>query len=90
MPPRQQPQLGLNTQTVNVDELYAVISGAASQDVARLQASTARLKEMFEMIGTFDGLSEIASRKDSVPLAVRQQSIIQFKNHALSHWRSRK
>lgn len=88
--PRPQPQLGLATEAINLEELYAVISGAASQDVAQLQACTERLKMMMDMTGTFDGLSDIASQKTSVPLAVRQQSIIQFKNHALSHWRSRK
>lgn len=85
---RPPPQLGLTVQDVNLEELYAVISGAASQDFALLQASTERLKQMLDMNGTFDGLSDIASQK-SVPLAVRQQSIIQFKN-ALNHWRSRK
>jgi hypothetical protein len=74
---------------VNLEELFSVISAAASQDPARVQAAGKRLDEMFGMIGTFDGLSDIASQK-TVPLAVRQQSIIQFKNAALNHWRSRK
>lgn len=83
------PKLGVQTETVNPEELFNVISGAASQDPARLQASSKRLKELLDMSGTFDGLSEIASQR-ALPLAVRQQSIIQFKNSALSHWRSRK
>jgi hypothetical protein len=83
------PRLGPLTQNVNPEELFNVISAAASQDPAQVQASSDRLKEMFEMFGTFDGLSDIASQR-AVPLAVRQQSIIQFKNAALGHWRSRK
>jgi hypothetical protein len=83
------PRLGPLTQNVNLEELFNVISAAASQDPAQVQASSDRLKEMFEMFGTFDGLSDIASQR-AVPLAVRQQSIIQFKNAALGHWRSRK
>jgi hypothetical protein len=71
------------------DELYAVITGATSQDYAQVQASSKRLKELLVFVGTFDGLSEIAAQKN-LPLQVRQQAIIQFKNNALNHWRSRK
>jgi len=70
-------------------ELYDVISAAASQDVAQLQMSTKRLKEILEFTGAYDALHEIAAEKN-VPLQVRQLSIIQFKNGALSHWKSRK
>lgn len=76
-------------QNVSPQELYDVMCGAASQDPARVQASAARLKEMLDLFGTFDALHEIASQK-AVALPVRQQSIIQFKNGALGHWRSRK
>jgi len=82
-------RLGPLTENVNPEELFNVISAAASQNPAQVQASAGRLKEMFEMFGTFDGLSDIASQK-SLPIAVRKQSIIQFKNAALGHWRSRK
>jgi hypothetical protein len=82
-------RLGPVIENVNPGELFSVISAAASQDPAQVRASGERLKEMFELFGTFDGLSDIASQK-AVPLAVRQQSIIQFKNAALGHWRSRK
>jgi hypothetical protein len=74
---------------VSPDELYAVITGATSQDYAQVQASSKRLKELLVLFGTFDGLSEIAAQKN-LPLQVRQQAIIQFKNNALNHWRSRK
>ena len=82
-------RLGPVMDNVNPEELFSVISAAASQDPAQVQASSERLKEMFDMFGTFDGLSDIASQR-AVPLVVRQQSIIQFKNAALGHWRSRK
>ncbi|EPQ59406.1 ARM repeat-containing protein [Gloeophyllum trabeum ATCC 11539] len=76
-------------QNVDPQELYDVMCGAASQDPALMEKSTFRLKIMLDYFGAFDALHEIAAQK-SVPLPVRQQSIIQFKNAALSHWRSRR
>ncbi|TDL29402.1 ARM repeat-containing protein [Rickenella mellea] len=76
-------------QTVSYEELYNVVCGASSTNPTIVTESSLRLKAMLEMSGTFDALSIIATQKQ-VPLAVRQQSIIQFKNNALSHWRSRK
>ncbi|KAJ7507960.1 armadillo-type protein [Mycena galericulata] len=70
-------------------EIFAVMTGAASQDPELFQASSARLKELLDMFGTYDALHEIAAQRN-VPLAIRQQSIIQFKNAASTHWRSRK
>ncbi|KAJ7498772.1 armadillo-type protein [Mycena latifolia] len=80
---------GVVVQTVSPDEVYQIMAGAASQDPMLLQASAARLKEMLDMFGTYDALHEIAAQRP-VPLQIRQMSIIQFKNSALSHWRSRK
>ncbi|KAJ7129521.1 armadillo-type protein [Mycena epipterygia] len=80
---------GVVVQTVSADEVYQVMTGAASQDPALFQASSARLKEMLDMFGIYDALHEIAAQR-AVTLQIRQQSIIQFKNSALSHWRSRK
>ncbi|EGN93009.1 hypothetical protein SERLA73DRAFT_116383 [Serpula lacrymans var. lacrymans S7.3] len=79
----------METEGVSKEELYDVISGASSQNPAQVQASSKRLKELLDRFGTYDLLHEIAAEK-SVPLHVRQQSIIQFKNAALDHWRSRK
>ncbi|KAJ7276541.1 armadillo-type protein [Mycena haematopus] len=76
-------------QTASAEEVYQVMTGAASQDPALFQASSTRLKEMLDMYGIYDALHEIAAQK-AVPLQIRQQSIIQFKNAALPHWRSRK
>jgi hypothetical protein len=76
-------------ESVSTQELYDVMCNAASQDPARVQASANRLKQMLELFGTFDSLQEIAVQKP-VQLHVRQQSIIQFKNAVLNHWRSRR
>lgn len=81
--------LGVVVETVNVQELYQVLVDASSQDPTRVQSSSKRLKQMCDMLGTYDALQEIASQK-TVPTPIRQQAIIQFKNSALGHWRSRK
>ncbi|KAJ6486383.1 armadillo-type protein [Mycena vitilis] len=80
---------GVAVQTVSADEVYQVMTGAASQDPALFQASGHRLKEMLDMFGTYDALHEIAAQK-AVALQIRLQAIIQFKNAAVTHWRSRK
>ncbi|KIO12672.1 hypothetical protein M404DRAFT_959382 [Pisolithus tinctorius Marx 270] len=74
---------------VNRQQLLEIVYAASSQIPAQVQASTERLKTLLDNVGTYDALHEIAAEK-SLPLQVRQQSIIQFKNSALSHWRSRK
>ncbi|KAI0347520.1 ARM repeat-containing protein [Trametopsis cervina] len=76
-------------ENVSPEELYNVISAATSQDPGQIKASSDRLKQMLEMAGTFDALSEIAAQRN-LPLQVRQQSIIQLKNSSLGHWKSRK
>ncbi|TFK75774.1 ARM repeat-containing protein [Pluteus cervinus] len=80
---------GVNVQHIVPAELYNVLLAASSQDPSQLQSSSKRLKEMLDMYGTFDALYEIASQRN-IPLPVRQLAIIQFKNAALNHWRSRK
>lgn len=80
---------GQNVEHVSPTELYDVMMAASSQDPRQVKASSTRLKQMLDMFGTFDALYEIAAQRN-VPLVVRQQSIIQFKNAALNHWRSRK
>ncbi|KAI0755466.1 ARM repeat-containing protein [Irpex lacteus] len=87
MPP---PHLTSQTpQNASPEEVYNVIVAATSQDPAQIKASSDRLKQLLEMAGTFDALSEIAGQR-SLPLQVRQQSIIQLKNSSLGHWKSRK
>ena len=54
-----------------------------------MQTSATRLKELLQLSGAYETLYEIASQK-TVPLAVRQQSTIQFKNNAVGHWKGRK
>jgi len=80
---------GMIVEHVSPQELYNVMTAASSQDPAQIQESSKRLKHMLDMFGTFDALHEIAAQR-TVPLIIRQQSIIQFKNAALGHWRSRK
>ncbi|KAF8557000.1 ARM repeat-containing protein [Imleria badia] len=75
---------------VNEDELLQTVTLAASQIPEQLKASTDRLKVLLDTYaGTFNALHRIAADL-SQPLQVRQLSIIQFKNTALSHWKSRK
>ncbi|KAF8974448.1 armadillo-type protein [Flammula alnicola] len=81
--------MGVLVQSVSPAELYEVIVGASSQDISRIQASSQRLKQMLDMFGSYDALQEIAART-TLPLAIRQQAIIQFKNAVVHHWRSRK
>lgn len=84
----------MSLEPVSPQELYAVLCDAASQDPALVQASSQRLKIMLDrQFGTYEGLSAIATTPD-VPLPVRQQSIIQFKNAVTatsgSGWKGRK
>ena len=80
---------GVNVEHVSPQELYDVMTAASSQDPVQIQESSKRLKQMLDMFGTFDALHEIAAQR-TVPLIIRQQSIIQFKNAALTLWKSRK
>lgn len=80
---------GVHVELVSVTELHEVLEAASSQDPSQVQASSKRLKEMLEMFGTYDALHDIAGQR-GIRLVVRQQAIIQFKNAALSHWKSRK
>ncbi|THH11497.1 hypothetical protein EW145_g638 [Phellinidium pouzarii] len=76
-------------ESVVPDELYNVVASATSQDPALVTASASRLKQMLDLHGSFECLNAIACQR-SVPLIIRQQSIIQFKNAALVHWRGRR
>lgn len=80
---------GVPVENVSPAELYDVLVDACSQDTVRLQRSSKRLKLMFDMFGTYDALQDIATQR-TLPLAIRQQAMIQFKNSALGHWKSRK
>ncbi|KAF8746019.1 hypothetical protein AX14_004306 [Amanita brunnescens Koide BX004] len=80
---------GVVIETVSPQDLFQVITNAASQDPSLVQQSSERLKKMLDMFGTFDALHEIAAQKN-LSLHIRQQAIIQFKNAALGHWKARK
>jgi hypothetical protein len=75
-------------QPATLEEVFAIVTGATSQDPVVLKASTDQLKRILERPGTLDFLQEIAAQK-TVPLTVRQQSIIQVKNNA-SNWRAKR
>ena len=75
-------------QPATLEEVFAIVTGATSQDPVVLKASTDQLKQILERPGTLDFLQEIAAQK-SVPLGVRQQSIIQVKNN-MTHWRAKR
>ncbi|PPQ99043.1 hypothetical protein CVT24_003603 [Panaeolus cyanescens] len=81
--------MGVNVQTVSREELYQVITAASSQNISAIHASSQRLKEMLDMYGCYDALQELAANS-TLPLAMRQQAIIQFKNAVVGHWRSRR
>ena len=78
-----------NVRNVSPEELYNVICAATSQDPAQVKASSDRLREMLEMLGSFDTLSQIAAQR-TLPIQIRQQAIIQLKNSSIGHWKSRK
>ena len=73
----------------NPEEIYQVVSNAASQDPQLVSSSTKRLKDLLLLPGTFEFLSQITVQYN-VPLPMRQQSIIQLKNAALPQWKSRR
>lgn len=75
-------------QPATLEEVFAVVTGATSQDPVLLKASTDQLKLILERPGTLDFLHEIAAQK-AVPPVVRQQSIIQVKNN-LKHWKAKR
>lgn len=81
--------IGAQLASVSPTELYEVIVGASSQDFGQVRASSQRLKQLLDKLGAYNALHEIAARRD-IPLPVRQQAIIQFKNAVPNHWRSRR
>jgi len=76
-------------QHASIQEVYAVVSGAASQNPKEMSASAARLKDLVAQPGTLDLLQQIAAQ-GTAPLHIRQLSIIQVKNVVSTHWRSRR
>lgn len=77
------------TQHASIQEVYAVVSGAASQNPKEMSASAARLKDLIAQPGTLVLLQQIAAQR-TAPLHIRQLSIIQVKNVVSTHWRSRR
>ena len=75
-------------QPATLEEVFAIVTRATSQDPVVLKASTDQMKQILERPGTLDFLQEIAAQK-AVPVAVRQQSIIQVKN-SMKHWKAKR
>lgn len=75
-------------QPATLEEVFAIVTGATSQDPAVLKVSTDQLKHILERPGTLDFLQEIAAQK-TVPVIVRQQSIIQVKNN-MKYWKAKR
>lgn len=80
---------GAQTPAANPEEVFQAVEASTSQDVATMTAGSARLKELLDQLGTNAILLEIAAQT-SLPLAVRQLAVLQFKNHIPIRWRSRK
>jgi hypothetical protein len=76
-------------QHASIQEVYAAVTGALSQNPKEMSASTARLKNLIDQPGTLDLLQQIAAQK-TAPLQIRQLSIIQVKNVVSTLWRSRR
>ena len=76
-------------QHASIQEVYAAVAGAASQNPKEMSASAARLKDLMDQPGTLDLLQQIAAQK-TAPLHIRQLSIIQLKNVVSTLWRSRR
>lgn len=75
---------------VSPDELLQVLNNAASQNSTLVQTSSTQLASLIEKhTDVLDGMHYIATQRD-MPLHIRQQSIIQFRNLGSSHWRSKK
>ncbi|KAI0307271.1 ARM repeat-containing protein [Multifurca ochricompacta] len=76
-------------QHASLQEVYAAVVGAVSQNPKEMSASAARLKDLIDQPGTLALLQQIAAQK-TAPLHIRQLSIIQVKNVVSTHWRSRR
>jgi Importin-beta N-terminal domain len=73
----------------SIQEVYAAVAGAASQNPKEMSTSAARLKDLMDQPGTLDLLQQIAAQRKA-PLQIRQLSIIQVKNVVSTLWRSRR
>ena len=76
-------------QHASIQEVYAAVAGAASQNPKEMSTSAARLKDLMDQPGTLDLLQQIAAQRKA-PLQIRQLSIIQVKNVVSTLWRSRR
>jgi hypothetical protein len=84
------PMTGVHgTSAPSPDELLQIVIGSTSQDPVTMKANDGRLKEMVQLPGVLVLLYEFAVQRE-LPVPVRLQCILQFKNNAVSQWRSRR
>lgn len=87
--PMVKPPTDGSDQPVPADQILQALVDATSQDPALLKSSAERLKSYAERPGTWDVIYTAASYRE-LALHVRQVAILQFKNGALTRWKSRK
>jgi hypothetical protein len=78
----------LGQMAASAADVYQVLSDAASQDPARVQAGLQGVQTLQKQPGAFAEFQNVAATRTVDP-NIRRQAIIQFKNGVLSHWRSR-
>ena len=66
-----------------------VLQALSSQDPAAFKGAEEQLKEIGECLGAWDLVHEHAAQKQ-LPLDLRKQALIQFKNLGASRWKSKK
>jgi len=74
---------------VQSEDVLRVLQLLSSQDPQVFKNAEEQLKQFGEQPGTWDLVHHHASQKN-LPLNLRKQALIQFKNVAISRWRSRK
>jgi hypothetical protein len=78
-----------NDQPVPPGDILNVLQELSSQNPVNFNSAEEKLKEFGERLGTWDTVHQLAN-DDSLPIDLRKQALIQFKNCAVSRWRSRK
>lgn len=71
-----------------MDQIYPALEAASSQDPALAQQGLSVLQALQNQPGAFTEMLSVAANR-SAPLNTRRIAIIQFKNVAITNWRSR-
>jgi hypothetical protein len=78
-----------NEPPVQPGDILRVLQALSSQDPSAFKGAEEQLKQFGEQPGTWELVHQYAAQKD-LPLDLRKQALIQFKNSAVTRWRSRK